>query len=70
MDKLVKWLMRVNMLRLLLFMHHVAPCTLWITHFILSHTYAFATSRSRGAGAEDPKGSMVVNKRPDTWILT
>jgi uncharacterized membrane protein YdbT with pleckstrin-like domain len=45
-------------------MMHFAPHALHI--LILSHTYAFARSRFRGAGAGDPKGSMVVHKRQVT----
>jgi hypothetical protein len=34
--KLVKWLVRVNMLKLLLFIHHIALCTACIAHFDLT----------------------------------
>jgi hypothetical protein len=74
MDKLVKWLIRVNRINMLMIVHHIALCTPCIVLFNCCPSFAY-TGRSRGARNGDPKRSKSkeyseVHKRQVARILT
>jgi hypothetical protein len=51
-------------------MHHIALCTLCITHFNLGHLYAYL-GRSRGSGKQSKSnGCLEVHKRQVAMMLT
>jgi hypothetical protein len=47
------------MLRLLLFIHHIAVCTPCITHLALSHTYACAIDHAEPEPQESTEQAQV-----------
>jgi hypothetical protein len=71
--KLIKLLIRVSMLRLLLFMHHIALCTPYIAHFNVAHLLHMRVDHAEPnieIQVEQAPWVSVVHKRQVAWILT